>query len=98
MLVLLKCVAADLAIAVSAVAVMWIGVIIRRMYSVPQNPYVLLWVFVIITVVGFALVAHAGIRVSSGAWSIIAIVGGSLVGWIAAFYAVSVVWINSYGT
>jgi TctA family transporter len=98
MLVLLKCIAADLAIVVSAVAVTWIGVIIRRMYSVPQNPYDLLWVFIIITVVGFALVAHAGIRVSSGAWSMIAIVACSVVGWVAAFYAISIVWINSYGT
>lgn len=98
MVIFLKCLAVDVGIALSGVAIMGIGALIRRIYSVPQNPYVLLWIFVVVTVAGFALVAHAGIRASSSAWGVIGIVGGSVVAWAAAFYTVSLVWINSYGT
>ena len=98
MLRFLKCLAANVGIAFAAFVAVSIGVLIRRMYSVPKNPYILLWIFVIVTIVGFAMVAHAGIRASSSAWEIIAIVGGSVVAWIVAFYAVSLVGINSYGT
>jgi hypothetical protein len=94
----LRCLAADAGIALAGVVIMSIGVVIRRIYFVPQNPYILLWVFVVVTVVGFATVARAAIRASSGAWEVIGIVGGSVVAWVAAFYAVSLVWINCYGT
>jgi hypothetical protein len=94
----LKCLAADFGIALAGVVIMSIGVVIRRIYFVPQNPYILLWVFVVITVVGFTMVARAGIHASSGAWEVIGIVGGSVVAWVAVFYAVSLAWINSYGT
>jgi hypothetical protein len=96
--VFFKCLAADTAIGAAGVVILYLGAVVRRIYSVPQNPYVLLWIFVIVMTVGFALVAYAGIRSASSSAQITAIVAGSILVWIGAFYAVSLVWINLYGT